>query len=46
MSPYKNSNLNRNKKIKMLSHICLEEKKNETVGLSPKFLAQWIIWDK
>ena len=31
--PLKNSNLKRNKKIKTCFHICLEGKKNETVGL-------------
>ena len=34
----KNSNLKRKtKKIKMCFHICLEEKKNETVVFSPHF---------
>ena len=30
---------------KMSFHIRLEEKKNETVGLFPTFLAQGITWD-
>ena len=33
------------KKIKTCFHICLEEKKNETAGLFPTFLAQGITWD-
>ena len=35
-----------NKKIKTYFHICLEEKKNETVGIFPTFLAQGITRDK
>ena len=40
MSPQKNK-----QKSKMRFHICLEEKKNETVGLFPTFLAQGITRD-
>ena len=32
-------------KIKTCFYICLEEKKNETVGLFPTFLAQGITQD-
>ena len=39
MSPQKR------KKSKTCFHICLEEKKNETVGLFPTFLAQGITRD-
>ena len=46
MSPLKNGNLKRNKKIKTCFHICLERKKNETVGLFLTFLAQGITRDK
>ena len=40
MSPQK-----KKKKIKTWVHISLEEKKNETVGLFPTFLAQGITRD-
>ena len=39
MSPQKR------KESKTCFHICLEEKKNETVGLFPTFLAQGITRD-
>ena len=40
MSPQKNK-----QKSKMCFHICLEEKKNKTVGFFPTFLAQVIMQD-
>ena len=43
MSSGKNNNLI---KIKTHFHICLDEKKNETAGLYPSFLAHKITWDK
>ena len=30
----------------MCFHICLELKKNETVGFFPTFMAQGITWDR
>ena len=42
MSPQKKK---KKKKSKACFHICLEEKKNATVGLFPTFLAQGIMPD-
>ena len=44
MSPQKKKK-KKKKESKTCFHICLEEKKNETVGLFPTFLAQGITRD-